>query len=265
MEPGYPVRGKIEIDDGSVHQATAIPSRGTVWADERLLRRLDLRVGDELNIDAQRFTLAARIVRDIDPSFGFAGLAPRVLMNEADLPATGLLQEGSRLSYRLLVAGAQVRAFRADIEPRLGAHEKIEDVRDARPGIRTALARAEHFLGLTALIAAILAGVALALAARRFVMRHRDGCAVLRCLGAQQSQILRLFLHQFILIGFLAVVLGGLLGYAVQALLVGSVGALREAGLPQLGVLPLLKTAAGGSALLIGFAFMPLLRLLAAQ
>lgn len=263
VEPGYPLRGKIEIDDGSQHQATAIPSHGTVWADERLLRRLDLRLGDELRIGAKRFTLAARIVRDIDPAFGFASLAPRVLMNEADLPATGLLQEGSRLTYRLLVAGeaAQVQAFRAEIEPRLGAHEKIEDVRDARPEIRIVLARAEHFLNLAALTAAILAGIALALAARRFVMRHLDGCAVLRCLGAQQSQILRLFLYQFILIGCLAGVLGGLLGYAAQALLVESISALREAGLPQPGVLPLLKAAASGFVLLLGFAFMPLLQL----
>ena len=263
VEAGYPLRGRIEIDDGKVHGATGIPPPGTVWGDERLLRRLDLRLGDKLNIGAQQFTLSARIVRDIDPSFGIAGLAPRVLMNDADLAATGLLQEGSRLSYRLLVAGeaARVRVYRAEIESRLGPHEKIEDARDARPEIRLALARAEHFLGLAALTAAILAGAALALAARHFMQRHLDGCAVLRCLGAQQSQVLLLFLYQFILIGMIAVMLGGLLGYAAQALLVESIAAMREANLPQPGGLPLLKAAASGFALLIGFAFMPLLQL----
>jgi len=263
VEAGYPLRGQIEIDDGKVHGATGIPPSGTVWGDERLLRRLDLRLGDKLNIGVRRFTLSARIVRDIDPSFGIASFAPRVLMNDADLAATGLLQEGSRLTYRLLVAGeaARVLAYRTEIESRLGAHEKIEDARDARPEIRLALARAEHFLGLAALTAAILAGAALALAARHFMQRHLDGCAVMRCLGAQQTQVLRLFLYQFILLGMLAVLLGGLLGYAAQALLVESIAAMREADLPQPGVLPLLKAAASGFALLIGFAFMPLMQL----
>lgn len=263
VEPGYPLRGGLQIDDGNVHAADAIPGRGTVWADERLLRRLDLRLGDAVGIGARRFIVAARIVKDIDPSLGFASVAPRVLMNDADLPATGLLQEGSRLSYRLLLAGAvpQVQRYRSVIGPGLSAHEKMEDVRDARPEIRIALERAEHFLGLAALTAAIFAGAAIVLAARRFVLRHLDACAVMRCLGAQQVQVLRLFLYQFTLLGMVAALLGGLLGYAVQAVLVESIAAMRVADLPQPGVTPLLKAAASGFALLLGFAFLPLLQL----
>lgn len=263
VEAGYPLRGRIEIDDGSVHAAQAIPARGTVWADERLLRRLGLSVGDEVGIGAQRFKVAARIVKDIDQSIGFASFAPRVLLNDADLAATGLLQEGSRISYRLLFAGEakQVAALRTELQARLSGNEKMEDVRDARPEIRTALERAEHFLGLAALTAAILAGAAMALAARRFVLRHLDGCAVMRCLGAQQGQVLWLFLYQFILLGVVAVSLGGLLGYATQALLVESIASMRDAVLPQPGVLPLLKAAVSGFALLLGFAFLPLLQL----
>ena len=159
-EPGYPLRGKIEIDDGKVHVAQEIPARGTVWVDERLLRRLNMNVGDEVGIGAQSFKVAARIVKDIDQSIGFASFAPRVLMNDADLASTGLLQEGSRISYRLMFAGdaVQVKALRAALQDKLSGNEKMEDVRDARPEIRTALERAEHFLGLAALTAAILAG-----------------------------------------------------------------------------------------------------------
>jgi putative ABC transport system permease protein len=263
VEAGYPLRGKIEIDDGSAHVAQAIPARGTVWVDGRLLRRLDVRVGDEVGIGRPRFTAAARIVRDIDRSVGFYSIAPRVLMNSGDLAATGLLQEGSRISYRLMIAGdaVKVEALRSALQKKLSSNEKMEDVRDARPEIRTALERAEHFLGLAALTAAILAGVAMALAARRFVLRHLDACAVMRCLGAQQAQVLWLFLYQFILLGVVAVLLGGLLGYAMQALLVESIASMREAGLPQPGVLPMLKAAASGFALLLGFAFLPLLQL----
>lgn len=263
VQAGYPLRGKIEIDDGKVHVAQTVPAHSTVWVDERLLRRLNLNVGDQVGIGALRFTVAARIVKDIDQSIGFSSFAPRVLMNDADLAGTGLLQEGSRISYRLMIAGdaVQVKALRAALQDRLSGNEKMEDVRDARPEIRTALERAEHFLGLAALTAAILAGAAMALAARRFVLRHLDGCAVMRCLGAQQAQVLWLFLYQFILLGVVAVLLGGVLGYATQAVLVESIASMREALLPQPSVLPLLKAAVSGFALLLGFAFLPLLQL----
>ena len=294
VEAGYPLRGGIEIDDGAgsipslalmeqlairlspqAGKSLVIPlrgrgdavgrvvSRGTVWVDGRLLRRLDVRVGDEVGIGTQRFTVAARIVRDIDRAVGFYSFAPRVLMNDADLAATGLLQEGSRIVYRLMVAGEarQVEALRDELKPGLSNGEKLEDVRDARPEIRTALERAEHFLGLAALTAAILAGAAMALAARRFVLRHLDTCAMLRCLGAQQGQVLRLFLYQFLLLGVVAVLLGCALGYVTQAVLVSFIESMRDTELPQPSVLPAIKSAASGFALLLGFAFLPLLQL----
>ncbi|HEU0234506.1 MAG TPA: FtsX-like permease family protein [Gallionella sp.] len=260
---GYPLRGRIEIDNGRVHVAQGVPVRGTVWVDGRLLHRLDVRVGDEVGIGTQRFTVAARIVRDIDRAVGFYSFAPRVLMNGDDLAATGLLQEGSRIVYRLMVAGEarQVEALRDELKPGLSNGEKLEDVRDARPEIRIALERAEHFLGLAALTAAILAGAAMALAARRFVLRHLDTCAILRCLGAQQGQVLRLFLYQFLLLGVVAVLLGCALGYATQAVLVGFIESMRDTELPQPSMLPAIKSAASGFALLLGFAFLPLLQL----
>ncbi len=298
---GYPLRGRIEIDNGAVvgrvspsgrnptsivstngdvglrdeaanptyespqagEGSSSIPARGTVWVDGRLLRRLELRIGDEVGIGTRRFTVAARITRDIDRAVGFYSFAPRVLMNGDDLAATGLLQEGSRIVYRLMVAGEarQVEALHGELMPTLANGEKLEDVRDARPEIRTALERAEHFLGLAALTAAILAGAAMALAARRFVLRHLDTCAMLRCLGAQQGQVLRLFLYQFLMLGVVAVLLGCALGYVTQALLVGFIESMRDTELPQPSVLPALKSAASGFALLLGFAFLPLLQL----
>jgi putative ABC transport system permease protein len=260
---GYPLRGAITISDSSEHVAQDIPARGSVWADDRLLRRLELQIGEEVQIGEQRFVVAARIVKDIDQSIGFSSFAPRVLMNVADLAATGLQQEGSRITYRLMVAGEDVKiaALRKEWQPGLSGNEKLEDVRDARPEIRSALERAEHFLGLAALTAAILAGAAMALAARRFVLRHLDGCAVMRCLGAQQGQVLRLFLYQFLLLGLIAVLLGCALGYITQSVLVGFIESMRNADLPQPGILPAIKSAISGFALLLGFAFLPLLQL----
>lgn len=300
VEEGYPLRGKIELSHvGRVHpegyespsgrnptidipvhedvglrdkaadptykpsQSGGIPAPGTVWADDRLMRRLDLHVGDEVGIGAMRFVVAAEVVKDIDQSIGFSSFAPRVLMNARDLAATGLVQEGSRITHRLMVAGEaqRVAALRAELEPELSGNERLEDVRDARPEIRSSLERAEHFLGLAALTAAILAGAAILLTARRFVQRHLDGCAVMRCLGAQQGQVLRLFLYQFLLLGLAAVLLGCALGYATQALLISLIESMRDAELPQPSLLPAIKAAASGYALLLGFAFLPLLQL----
>ncbi|MGA7750079.1 MAG: FtsX-like permease family protein, partial [Gallionella sp.] len=293
---GYPLRGKIIINDGGGNRAPSppapegttnhstkpasgqvagylplagggsvgsIPARGTLWADARLMQRLDVQLGDEVVIGALHLRLAAEVVRDVDQSVGFASFAPRVILNSADLPASGLVQEGSRINYRLLVAGEAkgVAELRGWLQGRLGVGEKLEDVRDARPEIRTALERAEHFLGLAALTAVVLAGVALALAARHFISRHLDACAMMRCLGANQAQVLRIFLYQFLLLGACAVLLGELLGYAAQSALVQSIASMREAVLPPPGWTPMWQAAASGMALLLGFAFLPLWQL----
>ncbi len=260
---GYPLRGEIVIDDGVIHAARAIPTPGTIWVDARLLYRLNLRLGDEVSIGAQRFKIAARIEKDIDQSIGFGNYAPKVLMGSDDLAATGLLREGSRVTYRLMIAGdvQRISTLRTELQRHLLSSERMEDVRDARPDISTALQRSEHFLGLAALTAAILAGAAIALAARRFVQRHLDSCAVMRCFGAQQSQILWLFLYQFLLLGVSGALLGCALGYVVQGALIASVDSLRHAALPQPGLLPAVKAAASGFVLLLGFAFLPLLQL----
>lgn len=258
---GYPLRGKLDINDGTTHVATGIPHAGSVWVDERLMRRFDLHIGDELGVGQRRFVVSARIVKDIDQSVGFASFSSRVLMNEADVAGTGLLQEGSRIAYRLMIAGepAPISALRMALKEMLASGEKLEDVTDARPEIRTALERAEQFLGLAALTTALLAGVAVMLAARRYVLRHLDACAVMRCLGITQSALLRIFLYQFLIAGLLAVSVGLLSGYLVQAALVEWV--MRAAELPQPGFLPAIKAALSGFALLFGFAFLPLLQL----
>ena len=277
LEEGYPLRGKIQIADASDngssnheelpptlgHTAEAIPARGTLWADERLMRRMLVQLGDEVTIGSLHLRLVARVLKDVDQAVSFASVAPRVQINLADLAATGLVQEGSRINYRLLVAGEnkQVEDFHNWAKEHIKSGEKVEDVRDARPEIRQAMERAEQFLGLAALMAFVLAGVAMALAARQFIHRHLDSCAVMRCLGATQAQVLRIFLFQFLLLGMAAVILGGLIGWGVQAALVQAVETLRAANLPAPSWLPLLQGSASGMALLLGFTFLPLWQL----
>jgi hypothetical protein len=190
--PGYPLKGRIAIrtgPDAEPARRRAFPMRGTVWVDDRLLARLGVGIGDALGVGERHFRIAAQVVEDPETSVGFLNLGPRLTLNLVDLQSTGLIMVGSRVSYRLGVAGAPaaIAAFRAQAERSIGPGQRVEDVRDARPEIRSALERAEKFLGLSALLSVILAAVAVALAARRYLRRHLDGVAIMRCLGASQG------------------------------------------------------------------------------
>jgi putative ABC transport system permease protein len=267
VAPGYPLKGRLTVDDGkrgAMDQgAQAIPLPGTVWADERLLARLDMRVGDSVALGIRSFRIAARLSEEPETSVGFLNLGPRLIMNIADLPSTALITVGSRVTYRLGLAGTAeaIRAFRAFAQARLGPGQRVEDVRDARPEIRSALERAEKFLGLSALLSVLLAAVAVALAARRYLKRHLDGCAVMRCLGASQGLIVRLHVQQFVALGFAASVAGCIVGAAGQQVLSALLKPLVGIDLPLPGLVPVVQGFVAGFVLLLGFAIPPLVAL----
>ncbi len=192
VAPGYPLRGKLRLQSGQGEQVVAgIPEPGTAWLDDRLLAQLQLAVGDSLELGSSRFKVAAVLSFEPDRGGGMFSIAPRLMMNAVDLKATALIQPGSRISYRTLLAGPprEIAAYRAWAEPRLTRGEKLEGVSDGRPEIRSALERGGKFLNLAALTSLILAAVAIVLSARRFLERHLDGCAVMRCTGASQGQV----------------------------------------------------------------------------
>jgi putative ABC transport system permease protein len=264
--PGYPLKGRLTIDDGlrAVDKPPdTIPVPGTVWVDERMLARLGVQIGDSVTLGSRSFRIAARVTEDPETSVGFLNLGPRLIVALADLPSTGLIQTGSRVTYRLGLAGPlqAVREYRAFAETRAGPGQRVEDVRDARPEIRSALERAEKFLGLSALLSVILAAVAVALAARRYLTRHLDGCAIMRCLGASQSLILRLHVQQFVTLGLAASLVGCALGFAGQIVLAAMLKPLVGVELPLPGLAPVLQGFVAGFVLLLGFAIPPLVAL----
>jgi putative ABC transport system permease protein len=264
--PGYPLKGRIAIrseGDAEPVRPQGIPEPGTVWVDDRLPGRLGVAIGDALGVGERRFRIGAQVVEDPETSVGFLNLGPRLTLNLVDLPSTGLIAVGSRVSYRLGVAGppAAVAAFRAQAQRAIGPGQRVEDVRDARPEIRSALERAEKFLGLSALLSVILAAVAVALAARRYLRRHLDGVAIMRCLGASQGLILRLHVAQFVVLGLLASALGCVLGVAGQSVLAALLTPLVGVALPLPGWMPVLQGFAAGFVLLLGFALPPIVAL----
>jgi putative ABC transport system permease protein len=184
-------------------------------------------------------------------------------MNAADVEATGLVQTGSRVSYYLYAAGEQkkIRRLERMLKAQLGRGERVDTLETGRPEIRASVERAQRFLGLTALLAAILAGVAIALGTRRFVERHLDGCAVMRCFGATQARLLALYATEFLVLGIGACLIGAALGYVAQLALGAAVADFLRADLPAPGPLPAAQGFLVGLVLLLGFALPPLLQL----
>ena len=266
IAPGYPLRGKLRI--GSSESMTdfeppGIPAAGEVWVDDRLLRRLDLKIGNRIGLGERDFKVAALIREEPESSAGFINLGPRLMMNATDLPSTGLIQSGSRVSYRLFVAGGAptIASFRDFASRAIGPGQRVEDIRDARPEIKSALERAERFLGLSALMTVVLAGVAVALAARRYLQRHLDACAIMRCLGASQTLILSLHALQFMMIGVIAGALGCLVGFAFQFALAAVLAPVISVTLSAPGLRPLAQGMATGFVMLLGFALPPIMAL----
>jgi len=263
---GYPQRGELRITDvlyAPDRRATSIPAPGSVWVDEKLYTRLQLKPGDAVEVGQSRLPVSAIITQEPDSAIGFINAGPRVMMNEADLATTGLVQVGSRIRYRVQVAGtaAAVEVYRAWVETRLTPGQRVESIQDARPEIRSALERAEKFLSLAALFSVVLAAVAVALAARRFLQRHLDACAVMRCHGASRGRVVRLYVFQFIVLGCVASLIGCLAGLLAQHALALWLGGLVTVDLPAAGPLPALHGFVTGLALLLGFSLPPLLAL----
>jgi putative ABC transport system permease protein len=267
VSPGYPLRGALQISDqpfAPPQVTTSIPGPGQVWLDERLLQTLNLQVGDSVALGARSFRIEQVLAYEPDRAGDLFSIAPRLMMNLADVPATELLQVGSRVENRLLLTGdaAALDAFKTWAKARLAAGEKLQGVRDARAELRVALDRAQRFLNLAALVSAILAGVGVAIAARRFAARHWDSVAILRCVGATQGLVMRLYLLELLLLALLAGAAGLVVGYVAQAGLSHLLGQLvSSAELPAPSAWPLLPALATGFITLLGFGLPPLLRL----
>lgn len=263
---GYPLRGTLQISErpfGPAQKTHTIPAPGSVWLDERLLQSLRVAVGKSVTVGSSELQVEKVLAYEPDRGGDLFSIAPRLMMNLTDVPATGLIQPGSRISYHLLLAGepAAISAYRDWAQPRLESGERLQGVRDARPELRTALERAQRFLALAALVSVILAGVGIAIAARRFAARHWDSVAIMRCVGAPQTLILQLFLLEMLWLGLLGGVGGVAAGYIAQEGLSRILSGLTAGELPLPSWQPVIPALLVGFVTLLGFGLPPLIRL----
>jgi len=269
----YPLRGQLRLKSersAAERSVSGAPARGTAWVDAALLDALQLQVGDDLLLGELALQVTQIIAVEPDRGAGFMSFAPRVMFNEADLGATGLIQPASRVSYRLALAApagreAALRDYVAWTEQRIKSAPlrgvRVESLQSGRPEMRQTLDRAEKFLNLVALLSALLAAVAVAIAARDFAQRHLDDCAMQRVLGLSQSRIAGAYVLQFAGVGLLASVGGVLLGLGVHHVFVWLLAGLVDASLPSPGPWPALFGLGVGMTLLLGFGLPPVLQL----
>jgi len=249
IDDKFPLVGDFEVvfegtqfsADKAAQNVRARPAKGEVWIEPRLANALDLKLGDQLELGATQLKVAGILVREPSRGGDMFSFAPRVMMHLSDVPATELIQFGSRVKYQLVLAGnaEKLKQFISKMTPNLQRGERIEDVKTARPEIRSALDKAEIFLGLSAMVSVVLAIVAMLLASAPFVARSQETAALLRCFGASKANIENMMLIQTALLASIGAVSGCLLGYAIQFILAHLAGRLFLESLPAPNLMPI--------------------------
>lgn len=262
----YPLRGDVRVSDtlfGEQRIVDGIPATGEVWADGALLARIDADVGDELTVGESSLLVTAVLTYRPDQSIGFASLAPSLLMNIGDIPASGLIGEGSRVGYALLVAGDElaVTAFNEAIQDDLPDSLRASNREESSERAYRAADRAQRFLSLTAVISLLLSAVAVAMSARRFAHRRMDTVALMKSLGATQRFVIAVAVVQLMLLGVLGVIVGSVVGFAAEEVLSRILADLIAGDLPPVGLMPVVLASGSALVLLVGFALPSLIQL----
>lgn len=272
VDTGFPLRGELTVLRKKVEpalmltggQAAAnIPAPGTIWIEPRLAASLSVNIGDSLEVGERSMLVSAILQREPSRGGDMFSIAPRVMMNVADLASTGLVQFGSRVKYQLLLAGDgdAVAEYAGWLKPRLARGEQVQTVTDARPEMRNALEKAQQFLGLAAIVSVILAMVAMFLASQPYVQKSLDSYALMRCFGASRRFIFRILMSQTLLIAALGSGIGVLIGFAAQAGLAVLADRLLLEALPAPGILPAVTGVTAGFATMLAVVWPHLARL----
>ena len=262
----YPLRGSVRVADrlfGEQREVDHIPAPGTVWTDGALMARLDVGVGDTIEVGEANLKIDAVLTYRPDQSIGFASLAPSVLVNIEDLPATALINEGSRVGYALLVAGPEsdVDDFYEEVEDQLPDSVRVRNREDSSERATNASGRAQRFLSLTAVISVLLSAVAIAMSARRFAHRRMDAVALMKSLGASQRFVITASSFQLLVLGVAGIAVGCLVGIVAERILTSMLADLIANDLPSPGFGPVRLATGSALVLLAGFAMPSLIQL----
>lgn len=230
VDEHFPLRGKLEIKPRvqSIQQ-------GQVWLSTRAIDLLKVKVGDQVAIADGQFKVTGVIEHDSNQELGFSGFSPTVIIHQADIAKTNAVQVGSRIEYRLLMAGEpeQVETYKKifkqetnhDLKTESEKEQQIENSEQTSLKLRDAsqsntrlmkpIENLDTFLQLANLLTILLCGIAIALTSQRYVQQNQDHIALMRCLGASKRQILFAYVALLGIVSALSIVLGSLIGIAL--------------------------------------------------
>ncbi|MCO8090229.1 ABC transporter permease [Acinetobacter pseudolwoffii] len=284
IDQAFPLRGELRLQPAK----TKIQS-GEIWLSPRAMDLLKVKLGDQLNIADAAFKVTAKIEQDSNQELGFSGFSPTVIISQADVARTNAIQVGSRIEYRLLMAGSPDNTqeyealFKQQLKSENGSAETPAEVqgqefeqqsslrlRNASEGntrLMKPIANLDTFLQLANILTILLCGIAIALTAQRYVQQNQDHIALMRCIGATKQQILSAYLALLGMVLLIAMLIGTVvgisLGYGLLQLMLQLIPNLEiefSAMAMLLGPLPVAMLTS--AVVLLGFVMPSLLQLL---
>ncbi|MGI0153444.1 ABC transporter permease [Pseudidiomarina sp. WS423] len=265
---GYPLRGELRVAEqpyGAEQVAQGLPQSGEAWVAAALFQELELAIGDTIEVGRSQFVVSKVLTYEPDVGFSVFTDSPNVLIRYQDLAATELIQPGSRVRYNQLFAGTleQLEQYEAWLTPQLNEDtHNWRSIEDGDSPLARSLQRAERFMLLASLLGVVLAATAVAVAAQRYCQRNYDVVAIFKTLGANKRIIQRIFVLHLLLLTFISITLGLLLGWLIQSQVIYWVSQQLGTALPQSGWQPFALAAATGLVSAVMFTLYPLLRLI---
>jgi len=274
VDENWPLLGEVELTDArfsdqhrSLRQG---PPAGEVWVADQLLDRLNLKVGEQLQLGQASLTISAMIRREPDQGAAFYGLSPRVLLNIADLDATGVVGPGSRIDYAVALLSDQPEQIKQALEDTLRADQSSKDVQYQLERSMGPLQQLTLWISLGVMLVTLLCGAAIYLTTGLRVAKRATLAALLRTFGASRATILRRLLGHELAATLPLILAGTALGTALTLItrqLLGWHGPLAASPLEWLMVVlaPLALLAAFALPRLSALVQVPAVQVLSAQ
>jgi len=259
----YPLRGELKVKQTIEQEESEVvhaPEPGSVWVELSVLSRLNIDIGDELEIGVASFEIKGIITDIPDRSYRAFIAGPTIIVNIADLAKTELVQPGSRLTYKYLFAGESdaIKSFEQWIKPQLNDTQRFYDAKQAQSRLSNTLTTAEKFLSLASMLGIVLAAVAVAVASRRYGQRHQPMVAVFKALGASLSHIRKLYYLHWSLLSLISISIGLIVGYCLLLLGINAIDSYLSLENTGLGYKPFSIAVITGLLCAIAFAIQPI-------
>ena len=216
VDDTYPLYGKLETQPPGLK-----PQAGSVLLAPRLMALLNLKIGDTLDVGDATLRIAGEVIQEPDAGFNPFQMAPRLMMNTADVAKTGAVQPGSRVSWRYKYAETpqQLADYEKWLLPKLGPEHRWIGLQQDDSALGKSLERSQQFLLLSALLTLLLAVAAVAVAMSHYCRSRYDLVAILKTLGAGRAQLRKLIVGQWLMLLALAAVAGGAMGAGLEQIL----------------------------------------------